>query len=63
MITPRVRLVGADAADLGGKVDYAVGIGIAIEARHVRLVREVLVLATREGVAGPGSGDAEIHGV
>ena len=59
MITPRVRLVGADAADLGGKVDHAVGIGIVIEAHHVRLVREVLVLAVRdEDLAGTAGTEA-----
>ena len=68
-VAPRVRLVGADAADLGGKVDDEVGIRVAVEARHVRLVREVIVLAARDedlaGTAGTeafGDGAAEEAG-
>jgi transglutaminase-like putative cysteine protease len=65
----QARLIGADAADLGGKVDDEVGIRVAVEARHVRLVREVIVLAARDedlaGTAGTeafGDGAAEEAG-
>jgi hypothetical protein len=57
-----IRLVGADAADPGSKVDDEVGIRIAIEGRHVRFMREVVVLAARdEDLAGAAGTEAFDH--
>ena len=57
-----IRLVGADAADPGSKVDDEIGIRIAIEARHVRLMRVVVVLAARdEDLAGAAGTEAFDH--